>query len=186
MAGVERAVLRAGRNRSKPAPPERTLSDFRRPADQITLPKIAIFGGGRLFAIQNTNHLERHTLRRHFASRYLRRGAHGFAKSVKRVVGSGGAAADPETTYPLVRRALLEAGPRSSIATTGRPSVLPMRACSAIAATATRRAVPGHEQFGDRPRSPAGPAHSSPPRRTRLLTRPTTLLTRRVVSTKMG
>jgi len=45
------------RNRSKPAPPERTLSDFRRPADQITLSKIAIFGGGRLFAIQNTSHL---------------------------------------------------------------------------------------------------------------------------------
>src|SRR5271166_5821909 len=47
------------RNRSKPAPPERTLSDFRGPADQITLSKIAIFGGGRLFAIQNTSHLER-------------------------------------------------------------------------------------------------------------------------------
>ena len=46
------------RNRSKPAPPERTLSDFRRPADQITLSKIAIFGGGRLFAIQNTSHLD--------------------------------------------------------------------------------------------------------------------------------
>ena len=46
------------RNRSKPAPPERTLSDFRGPADQITLSKIAIFGGGRLFAIQNTSHLE--------------------------------------------------------------------------------------------------------------------------------
>src|SRR5271166_1007603 len=45
------------RNRSKPAPPERTLSDFWRPADQITLSKIAIFGGGRLFAIQNTSHL---------------------------------------------------------------------------------------------------------------------------------
>ena len=37
---------------------ERTLSDFRRPADQITLPEIAIFGGGRLFAMQNTSHLE--------------------------------------------------------------------------------------------------------------------------------
>src|SRR5271166_6324502 len=45
------------RNRSRPAPPERTLSDFRGPADQITLSKIAIFGGGRLFAIQNTSHL---------------------------------------------------------------------------------------------------------------------------------
>ena len=45
------------RNRPKPAPPERTLSDFWRPADQITLSKIAIFGGGRLFAIQNTSHL---------------------------------------------------------------------------------------------------------------------------------
>ena len=29
---------------------------LRRPADQITLPKIAIFGGGRLFAMQNTSH----------------------------------------------------------------------------------------------------------------------------------
>jgi hypothetical protein len=38
---------------------ERTLSDFRRPADQITLPEIAIFGGGRLFAMQNTSHIDR-------------------------------------------------------------------------------------------------------------------------------
>ena len=35
-----------GQNRHRT---ERTLSDFRRPADQITLPEIAIFGGGRLF-----------------------------------------------------------------------------------------------------------------------------------------
>ena len=39
------------RNRPKPAPPERTLSDSRRPADQITLPEIAIFGGGRSLAV---------------------------------------------------------------------------------------------------------------------------------------
>ena len=43
-----------GQNRHRT---ERTLSDFRRPADQITLPEIAIFGGGKLFAMQNTSHL---------------------------------------------------------------------------------------------------------------------------------
>jgi len=43
-----------GQNRP---PPERTLSHFRRPADQITLPEIAMFGDGKSFANQNTSHL---------------------------------------------------------------------------------------------------------------------------------
>ena len=59
MAGVERAVSRAVAKSVKTGTARRTLSDFWRPADQITLPEVAIFGGGRLFARQNTSHLAR-------------------------------------------------------------------------------------------------------------------------------
>lgn len=39
-------------------PSEWRMTDLRRPADQITLPKIAIFVDGKSFAMQNTSHLE--------------------------------------------------------------------------------------------------------------------------------
>jgi len=74
------------RNRSKPAPPGRTLSDFRRPADQITLSKIAISGGGRLFAIQNTSHLGAVTVGPPI---YLDTAMRGFSGRGPRVRGSG-------------------------------------------------------------------------------------------------